>query len=114
MVLLGSRFGSPGSHWVCPVSTDSLPLGYSTSSQANLFVPWGAQMCRGRVSSPRAARRFSEGFWSVQNSCKSPYFYLGTFLDLSGYLLGLLHVAAQESIFGWRREARFRLRVLEL
>jgi hypothetical protein len=24
--------------WVCPVSTDSLPLGYSTSSQANLFV----------------------------------------------------------------------------
>jgi hypothetical protein len=24
--------------WVCPVSTDSLPLGHSTSSQANLFV----------------------------------------------------------------------------
>ena len=27
-----------GGNWVCPVSTDSLPLGYSTSSQANLFV----------------------------------------------------------------------------
>jgi flavin-binding protein dodecin len=24
--------------WVCPVSTDSLPLGHSTSSQSNLFV----------------------------------------------------------------------------
>jgi len=25
-------------NWVCPVSTDSLPLGHSTSSQSNLFV----------------------------------------------------------------------------
>jgi hypothetical protein len=25
-------------HWGCPVSTDSLPLGHSTSSQSNLFV----------------------------------------------------------------------------
>ena len=25
-------------YWVCPVSTDSLPLGHSTSSQSNLFV----------------------------------------------------------------------------
>jgi hypothetical protein len=24
--------------WVCPVSTDCLPLSYSTSSQSNLFV----------------------------------------------------------------------------
>jgi len=24
--------------WGCPVSTDSLPLGHSTSSQSNLFV----------------------------------------------------------------------------
>jgi hypothetical protein len=24
--------------WVCPVSTDSSPLGHSTSSQSNLFV----------------------------------------------------------------------------
>jgi NTE family protein len=27
-----------GYEWVCPVSTDSLPLGHSTSSQSNLFV----------------------------------------------------------------------------
>jgi len=27
-----------GKYWVCPVSTDSLPLGHSTSSQSNLFV----------------------------------------------------------------------------
>ncbi len=30
--------GTPPTGWVCPVSTDSLPLGHSTSSQANLFV----------------------------------------------------------------------------
>src|SRR5829696_7675213 len=31
-----TNFGAP--QWVCPVSTDSLPLGHSTSSQSNLFV----------------------------------------------------------------------------
>jgi hypothetical protein len=52
----------------------------------------------------RAARRFSKGFWSLQNSCKSPYFSFGAFPNLSGYLLGLLHgcctLAAIESCLG--------------
>jgi hypothetical protein len=35
---LSNRYASDFEGWVCPVSTDSLPLGHSTSSQANLFV----------------------------------------------------------------------------
>ncbi len=38
--ILGRNFGTLDhlKLWVCPVSTDSLPLSYGTSSQSNLFV----------------------------------------------------------------------------
>ena len=39
--------------WVCPISTDCLPLSYSgTSSQSNFFVLRRAEMPQGGVSSP--------------------------------------------------------------
>ncbi len=33
-----ARRGARSGNWVCPVSTDCLPLSHSTSSQSNLFV----------------------------------------------------------------------------
>jgi hypothetical protein len=44
-----------------------------------------------KLTRVKAVRWFSGGFWSLQNSCKQGNFVYDAFLNISGYLLGLLH-----------------------
>jgi hypothetical protein len=48
----------------------------------------------------KAVRLFARGFWSLQNSCKSPYFYIDAFPSVSEDLPGLLHGCCTSGFVG--------------
>jgi hypothetical protein len=67
----------------------------NSSPRCGEFARMFLELSRGD-SNPRpppaeAAQYFARGIWSLQNTCKTPYLLIGTFLKVSGDSLGLLH-----------------------